>query len=250
MKFRLCTALLLISTFLCGCEKDLIPSSREAQPSWTSVHGPLVTTRWSQEGPYAALTPNHQALGCWSVAFAQVVAFHRFTPVGTVHYATRGGTAINESLSPPVQWERVVPEILPQTSPESARETARFCYYLALIVQKDFGREEYVDIARVPEEIAEHCGCRVMKVESGFNNSVVAELRANRPVVAYFNDILDINIVRNGHAAVIDGSAENDGHLMVHLNFGWGGASDGWYDLVALSHERDLRALYLISPRI
>ncbi len=248
MRIRSWNVLLLISPLLFGCEKDLIPSSREAQPTWTSVHGPLVATRWSQEGAYAALTPKRQALGCWSVAFAQVVAFHRLTPGGTVHYTTRGGIEINESLSPPVQWERVVPEILPQTPPESARETARFCYYLALIVQKDFGREEYVDIARVPEEVAEHCGCRVRKVESGFNDLVVAELRANRPVVAYFNDILDINIVRNGHAAVIDGTAENDGHLMVHLNFGWGGASDGWYDFVTLSRERDLRAVYLLSP--
>ena len=248
MKIHSCTALLLISAVLSGCEKDLVPSSREAQPSWTSVHGPLVNTRWSQEGPYSALTPNHQALGCWSVAFAQVVAFHRLTPGGTVHYTTRGGTEIYESLSLPVQWEKVVPEILPGTSPESARETARFCYYLALIVQKDFGREEYVNIARVPEEIAEHCGCGVRKVESGFNDQVAAELRANRPVVAYFNDILDINIVRNGHAAVIDGSAENDGQLLVHLNLGWGGASDGWYDFVTLSRERDLRALYLLTP--
>jgi hypothetical protein len=248
MKARVCAFILMVVAFLVGCEKDLIPASRDAQPSWTSVRGPLVATRWSQEGSYAALTPNHQALGCWSVAFAQIVAFHRLTPKGRVHYTTRGGKVVDESLSPPIQWEKVVTEILPETSSESAHETARLCYYLAVIVQKDFGRDEYVDIARLPEEIAGHCSCIVRKVESGLNDQIVSELRANRPVEAYFDDILNINVVRNGHAAVIDGTAENNGRLMLHVNPGWGGASDGWYDFVLLSRERDLRALYLISP--
>jgi hypothetical protein len=67
-------------------------------------------------------------------------------------------------------------------------------------------------------------------------------------VIAYFNDILGIGIVRNGHAAVIDGYAEDEGGILVHVNLGWYGASDGWYVYSALAKERDLRYCFTVEP--
>ncbi len=242
---RVPVALLAFAFLQTGCEKDLIPYRQESQPDWTDTHGPFLNTRWGQDGPYAALTPGGEALGCWSVAFAQVLAYHRLQPRGHVRYTTKSGRSIDESLGTTVTWDRLAPALSAETPPELASETARYCYQAAVVLQKDFGRGEYMDTAFVPREISEHYGCRVTRWNSDFR-VLKSELASGRPVVAYFNDILDIDIVRNGHAAVLDGYAEESGRGLVHVNFGWHGASDGWYDLARLAQERDLRALFVV----
>jgi hypothetical protein len=231
-----------------GCEKKLVPSYSQPQPQWQEIRGPLLSTRWEQGGPYAALVPGRELLGCWSVAFAQVLAFHHLQPKGRVSYKTRGGVTIDRTIDALVDWHRVVPFIGPDTPPESSLETARYCFNAALVVQKDFGRGEYMDLSRIPSEIAEHYGCTVQRVDSSLADTVISELQAARPLIAYFDDILDIGIVRNGHTAVMDGMARDKGRLLVHVNFGWGGASDGWYDSEKLAKERELLYLFRIVP--
>jgi len=240
--------LVTMMCLLAGCEKDLVPSFSQAQPHWRNIHGPFVLTQWGQEGPYASLTPRHEALGCWSVAFAQVLAYHHLQPRGQVSYKTRNGTVINENLDAPVDWDRVVRSIKPETPAEDSLETARYCYRSAVVVQKDFGRGEYMDVSIVPKEVSEHYGCAVKRVESDLVQTVKSELSARRPVVAYFDDILDIGVVRNGHAAIFDGVAEDKGRVVVHVNFGWGNASDGWYDFNSLAQDRELRYVFVIAP--
>ncbi len=230
-----------------GLEKPLVPDYTQAGSGWQDLRGPLIATRWNQDGAYAALAPSRSLLGCWSVAFAQVLAFHRLEPSGRVRYRTRQGKAVDEEFAP-IRWERIVPRILPDTPQEDSAETARYCYDAAVVVQKDFGRGEYMDIARVPDEISEHYGCKVRRVESGLENTVKSELQASRPLVAYFNDILGIRIVRNGHSAVFDGLAQEEGRLLVHVNFGWGGHSDGWYEFKKLAEERSMLYVFAIAP--
>jgi len=87
-------------------------------------------------------------------------------------------------------------------------------------------------------------------VESRLADTVRSELRAARPLIAYFNDILRVRIVRTGHAAVLDGMAEENGRLLAHVNFGWGGASDGWYDFEKLAQDRILLYVFRIVPSI
>ena len=231
-----------------GCEKKPVPSYSQPQTRWEEIRGPLLSTRWEQSGPYGALAPGHELLGCWSVAFAQVLAFHHLQPKGRVSYTTHRGVVIDELLDAPVNWDRVVPFVGPQTPAENSLETARYCFASAVVVQKDFGSGEYMDLARIPKEVAEHYGCKVERVDSGLADTVMSELRANRPAIAYFDDILDLGIVRNGHTAVLDGMARDKGRLLVHANFGWGGASDGWYDFEGLAKERELLYLFRIVP--
>lgn len=231
-----------------GLEKELAPAFSEPQAAWRETHGPLIHTRWKQDGPYAALAPGRADLGCWSVAFAQVLAFHRLEPRGRVRYQTRRGMTIDETLDGSVDWDRMVPAIAPDTPPENSLATARYCFQAAAVVQKDFGSGEYMDVAITPREIAEHYGCTVARIDSNVAETIRSELREGHPLVAYFDDILGIKIVRNGHAAVIDGMAGNKDRMFVHVNLGWGGASDGWYDFEKLTKERKLLYVFRIAP--
>ena len=130
-----------------GLENPLVPAHTQARSDWQDRHGPLIPTQWKQDGAYAAFSPGRSLLGCWSVAFAQVLAFHRLEPVGRVSYKTRQGRAVEEEFAP-IRWERIVPRILPDTPEDYSAETARYCYDAAAVVQKDFGRGEYMDVAR------------------------------------------------------------------------------------------------------
>lgn len=233
-----------VAALLAGCEKDLVPSFQEARPSWTNTHDPLLRTNWGQDGPYAALSPNHADLGCWSVAFAQVLAYHHLLPRGVVSYSTRNGTKINEKLNRTISWDHLVPSIDSLTREEDSVQTVLYCYQSAVVVQKDFGRGEYMDISAAPREVSDHYGCKVTRIDSGLRERIKREVFADRPVIAYFDDILDIDIVRNGHAAVIDGYAEEGERAFVHLNVGWKGAADGWYEFSGLAHDRDLRYIF------
>lgn len=126
-------------------------------------------------------------------------------------------------------------------------ETAKYCYQAATILQKDFGQGEYKDISIIPDEVSEHYGCVVERTASNLFDKISSELHSGRPVISYFDDILSIKVVRNGHAAVFDGLAEVNNDVFVHVNFGWGGKSDGWYNYKTLSDQRKL--LYIFSIR-
>ncbi len=78
-----------------GPEQELVPAYAGPQSHWQDVRGPFIQTRWKQDGPYSVLAPGNDLLGCWSIAFAQVLAYHHRQPTGRVTYQTRGGVAID-----------------------------------------------------------------------------------------------------------------------------------------------------------
>lgn len=230
-----------------GLEKKLVPSFTETQTDWNNVHEPLLRTHWKQDSIYAKYTPRNELLGCWSVAFAQVLAFHRLQPSGKVNYTTHGGITIDQTVIP-VNWDKIVSTVNRETQEENSDETARYCYQTSIIIQKDFGQGDYMDISVVPQEISEHFNCIVKRIDLDLINGIINEIHSNRPIVAYFNDILSIKIVRNGHAAVLDGIAQENDDILVHVNFGWGGDSDGWYNYKTLSNQRKLLYIFTIRP--
>ncbi len=231
-----------------GFEKDLIPIFYETQADWKDGHGPYIKSRWKQDSVFAAFAPEHELLGCWSVAFAQVLAYHRLQPSGKVNYVTQKGALIDQEFNAPVNWDMISPALDSATPLNVSTETAKYCYYTSLVLQKDFGIGDYKDISIIPDEVSEHYRCSVHRVDTDIKNTVLTELEAGRPVIAYFNDILAIKLVRNGHAAVIDGAAGKNGDILVHVNFGWGGKSDGWFNYVDLANERKLLYIFTVIP--
>src|SRR5512135_231950 len=106
--FLLAVFLLLRKVARGGFEKELVPSFTELQNTWSDIHGPYILTRWKQDDGYAAFTPDSALLGCWSVAFAQVLAYHKLSPSGKVNYTTTGGKTINQDFHEEVKWERII----------------------------------------------------------------------------------------------------------------------------------------------
>lgn len=77
---------------------------------------------------------------------------------------------------------------------------------------------------------------------------VMTEINANRPLMFYFDNGKDF-----GHAAVIDGYTQEKNSFLVHLNMGWGGLHDGWYDLfhriIGVRDDLQTRFFVTINPK-
>jgi len=194
---------------------------------------PLLTTRWGQRHPYNLFAPvnpttgKHERLGCWSVAIAQILKHLRLQPYGYQHYKGDLYT-IDEHFGHIFDWRLIADALNEHSSPEEVRETALFCYYIAVVVQKNFGTGRYMgnsDVIRA--ELHDHCHCTTRRVSTAHHTPreiesfISAELEQGRPLMLYVRP----------HAIVIDGYRVIRGDFEVHINFGWYGLCDGWYRL-------------------
>lgn len=202
----------------------------------------LLKTAWGGSKPFNAFAPDGSTLGCHSIAFAQILYFHRLAPHGKTSYQCRNGTLIAEDFSDyKPRWNAfALNKDTAKKNATAARRTSRFIYYVASIVRKDFGTDQYVDypndghkesmeshfhctLTPYPREVKSSIG-QALKAETDLCAVMRAEIDSNRPAGFYYTDRKG-----GGHAVVIDGYSVRDGKTYFHANFGWFGSSDGWY---------------------
>ena len=219
----------------------------------------LLKTAWGGSSPFNVFAPDGSTLGCHANAFAQIMYFHRLAPYGKVSYKCKNGTLISEDFSDYTpQWGIFV---LNKKSAEkdvtATEETARFMYYIASIIRKDFGTDQYVDYPNDyhKKAIESHFRCTLSSYAKEVKSSIghalevkidlyklmKAEIDAKRPVGFYYTDRKG-----GGHAVVIDGYTVNNNKIYFHVNFGWFGRSDGWY-LLEEDLPKNIKELAMIK---
>ncbi|PIE71331.1 MAG: hypothetical protein CSA22_03480 [Deltaproteobacteria bacterium] len=192
----------------------------------------LVHTRWAQRDEYATFIPDHHRAGCWSTELAQILYYHRKRPTGHVAYCTSTGYELDETVGDyAFNWNLFVDELEDTTAPVSVNEVARYIYYTALVIQKDFNTASYVipSSERVNELMAHYDVTAAQYTVSasgmdGLKSIVKKQVNRNKPVMTYLTHP-DI-----GHAVVIDAVKETGGSLFVHVNMGHEGRENSWYD--------------------
>jgi stress-induced morphogen len=150
------------------------------------------------------------------------------------------GIKINENLeSYKFNWNLFVDKIESNTSQESIEQVAKYSYFTATVMQKDFGTghhvlkngfQDYKDILQA------HFKCQVnvyqfsdgsfIKEKNAVIKTIKEEINDTRPVAFWFGNQFDW-----GHAVVIDGYLEKGGQFLVHINQGLGGSGNGVYNL-------------------
>ena len=232
-----------------------VKSSHRATEAWAAIK-PMVTTHWFQQAPYNDQLPSHEIIGhysagCMTIATAQVVNYwaqKTRQPAKTLKpipaYTTETTPiAIEELPVTDFSWTKMR-NAYDETSAEADKaEVAKFIKYCAYANQSDFtpfvtgGR-----IGIIPKALIEYFGfdktalvqMHEMYSHDDWSAMIYNELKNQRPVI-YGASMTEITIA--GHAFVIDGY---DGDEMFHINFGWGGRSDGYYRLSVLDyHNRD-----------
>jgi hypothetical protein len=220
----------------------------------------LTNTHWMGEGYYAKFTPEPKSntLGCWSTTFSQISYYHRLQPAGISNYECSNGYKINENLNDyTFDWNKFKNEITDTTSQDVIDEISRYCYYIATIVQKDFGTGGYITklppIKNIEKQLNVNAKLYInykslFHSERKIKNIVMREIEGNRPLYLYYRNM---NVKGSGHSVVLDGYRFDDKEFKVHLNFGWGGRNDGWYNLfnsIATEGDTGLRILITVQP--
>lgn len=220
----------------------------------------LLQTNWHQIGDYAAFVEHDTDAGCWATAIAQIAHFHKLNPSGKINYTTTTGKQIVVELDDFSFDHNLFADRLDAQSGDAAMEqVGKYIYYIAALIYTNFGASGYVENETMMDRIETHLNCDVGFYEytkaTWLDNQpeiralIQREMGARRPMMIYFDNGDDF-----GHAAVIDGYAEQNGKFLVHLNMGWGGKHNGWYQPFEkfMGMRDDLRNRFLItvSPKL
>lgn len=208
-----------------------------------SAVAPLLSTKWDQGEPYNNLcTPQYGSqnyyTGCVATAIAQVMKYHNYPPSGkgkTEERWTNPSVDLNESV---YDWNNMLDEYRDNTWNET--ESAAVARLM-----RDVGAAVYMEYSTdASSAIWTYIAPALYR---NFNYSPDIAMRSRE---SYDTDewiaIIRENLLRGepiiyggsgnmgGHEFVVDGIDEND---YVHINWGWSGSSDGYFDINALEPE-------------
>lgn len=229
---------------------------------------PLVQSRWSQstEGGtycYNYYTPNHYVCGCVATAMSQLMRYHQYPTlgVGTTAFTIyvdnipqsrnlRGGNGSGG----PYNWASMVLDPDYSTSDVQRQAIGALTHDAGLSVNMKY---------TAGSSGASHLGATSLVSTFKYTNAREAVNNSNIPSAALYNMInanLDASLpvllgifgYDGGHAIVADGYGYNYATLYHHLNLGWAGSDDAWYNLPTIdsnpSFETVARCAYNIYP--
>lgn len=220
---------------------------KEQDPLKTRALGgaiaPMIRTKWNQDTPYNNLCPPDgtklSMTGCVATAMAQVMNYWKYPASGTgsISYeAKKIGTTLSMDFSTvSFDWSNMLDSYGDSYTDAQATAVATLMKACGYSVEMNYGANESgaqtINIARA---LVENFGYnpnityqqRDYYTGSQWNEMVYNELKAGRPVL-YAGASLT-----GAHQFICDGY---DGNGFFHFNWGWGGTSDGYYTLDALS---------------
>ncbi len=208
---------------------------------WVAVD-PLLTTRWNQYEPYwndCPISNGKRCLtGCTATALAQIIYHNRFFQGSGTHTYT--STGIGQTLSYKFEghtfdWDNMLDDYADKSvTPTAAQNAAVADLMYACGVVSDMGYGTDASGATVkPDRMIRMFGLdptTAMLNRSSYSTPeweslIYDELSHGRPV--YYSGFTP----SAGHAFVCDGY---DDPGLFHINWGWGGAGDGYFALTAL----------------
>jgi len=210
----------------------------------------LLETTWHQSGLYAMKTPlenpfgdpddpeNHWRVGCWSTAIGQIINYHQLQSHGHTHYTCNGAfdangdkVVIDNDLDDHTyNWHKMPAKLYLTSSQEEIDGVSTFLYDVSTVIQKDFGTGTYcIGHSKMITELQEHfefISSETTWVSSPSTTRIEEEIDDFRPCMFYIRK----QDQSGYHAVVIDGYKWQNNKFYVHINFGWDGSRDGWYD--------------------
>ena len=206
--------------------------------------------KWNQRAPYNNLCPvfpagNENAgqrtvTGCVATAMAQVMKYYQWPVKGTGSSSAYTTKTLKISV-PAVDFSKTTYTWANMTETYSSSSTstqntavATLMYHCGVAVQMDYGVTSSASPVDMVNAMINNFGYdanaqlhkRDYYTKAEWIDMIKTELNAKRPVL-YEGHSTDV-----GHQFVCDGYDTND---LYHFNWGWGGMSDGYFELSALN---------------
>ncbi len=192
----------------------------------------LKTPTWSQEAPFNNKIPNRRLVGCVGTALAEIIKYHRYP-------ASRPVSLVNAGEPTAYNWDNMLDgNYRGSYTAAQGDAVATLVADAAISIGTDFGMSSssafevkvpgaLVDLFGYDAGVSYKKGSEMDR--SSWDAIIVNEIDADRPVLYSGQD------VSAGHAFVCDGYDMRGTTPYFHINWGWGGAADGYYASDALN---------------
>ena len=225
-----------------------IQEHKEVAPRKINTHpaiATMMTTKWNQGAPYNNLCPLHNGqrsvTGCVATAFAQVLYYQHEKSVDETQADIPGYTTYTAGLSvpgiekgAPIDWKNMLGQYGGSASGVQQTAVAQLMLYCGVAVEMDYtSSSSGAHTERCAESMNTHFGYSTARyvykanyTDEGWDELIYNELNEGRVVLlSGYNS-------EAGHAFVCDGY---DGNRCYHINWGWGGQSDGYFLMNSLN---------------
>lgn len=202
---------------------------------------PLVTTKWNQDAPFNNFAPEYTddnnntqrcATGCAATAMAQIMKFHNWPEQGVGYYSYEHqsfGTISSNFSEHVYDWTNMIDRYNNgEYSNVQADAVALLMKDCGVSLNMNYGpvsgasiysyTPAFKNYFRYSSRTVNRSGCETAE----FTKIITDELQEGRPII-YCGTGED-----GGHAFVVDGY---DTNYFLHVNWGWGGYSDGYFDM-------------------
>lgn len=242
------TTILALFIFISGASAQLIPPGAE----YKSSVQPLLKTTWNQSAPYNQYCPTKTnssgeqencPVGCVALAIGQIMKYHNYpeTGKGSKSYQPLGvGAVISADFeNTQYKWSLMKNSYTRFGSTkfytdEEADAVATMLFHAGVSVGTIYALSGSSAFAygNIPRDLVENFRysedsiryvSRADYTKEEWMNLIYNELSMGRPVFYAGN-----SPTFGGHAFVIDGY---DSTGRVHINWGWRGSDDGYYDI-------------------
>ena len=232
------------------------------RPALRSAVSPMLTTTWNQDAPYNDLCPfggiENVPAGCTAIATAQVMKYWNWPESGVgsnsyVHdlYGLQSADFANTTYD----WANMPNRFTASSTDTQKAAVATLIYHVGIAVNMDYGADgsgAYTEGINWPsaENALRNYFCYSESLHSidkekdsiGFDDwmdLLMSELNAGRPIIesGYTSD-------KSGHAFVCDGY---NAAGLFHINWGWGGAADGYFHPIMLNPASGMSFSHNIS---
>ena len=214
---------------------------------------PLIQSRWGQSNwrdpvtqklcpTFNYYTPNRYLCGCVATAFAQVMRYwcepKRDVVPGSYYCWVDGVLTKKTMIGGRYDWEKMPLTRADCTDEEQREAIGKLLFDLGVASRMQWTKRESITLSRkaglslrarfgYASACMFYSGIRAQNLAGSCRDAMLASLDAGMPVV--------IGIQRGaaGHAVVVDGYGYNGSDtIYCHINFGYSGSSDAWYNLV------------------
>ncbi|GAB6011098.1 thiol protease/hemagglutinin PrtT [Viscerimonas tarda] len=220
-------------------EKNL----KNAQVFATSISPLLGNIKWDQDSPYNDLCPqipgstSRSATGCVATGMAQIMKYHNWPDkgVGSNTYTPSGYPSQSVNFgNTTYNWAAMTPTYGASSTAAQKTAVATLMYHCGVATNMNYGASSGTQVFRVGQALVNYFKydssiqlySRNYYSKTEWQDMIKTELNAARPVL-YSGNSTDV-----GHLFVCDGYDSNN---LFHINWGWKGSSNGYYELSALN---------------
>lgn len=223
----------------------------------TSSGSYLCTALWGQENPYNQNCPksfgrwgSNLYTGCVATAMSQIMYYYQYPTTGSgtdcTYTVTRSssseGKTYSRSFNNTYDWSNMIDDYTSQSTSTQQKAVAALMFDAGTAVHMQYasdGSGAFTNDAASAfvenfgyDSLSVNYLTRLYYSDEEWMDIIDNEISNGRPIL-----YSGVDATSGGHAFVFDGI---DGKGYVHINWGWDGAANGFYDIADLEPDADI----------